>query len=344
MKRKIGLFAFMSALGFFITLFIQAGATAETIRWRMATAFTPVITPYHESTLNLAKTINEMSGGRLVITVHPAGEIVPPFEVFDATRKHAVEAAAAVSTYWTTKNTAFDLICSLGFMMTASDWITWLYNGGGLQLGQELYAKYGLKYFPVVITGPESGFRMNKPIHTIADFKGVIMRTGVLQTIWILEQLGASPVRVSGGEIYMALKLGTIDGAEMGGPAVDWNIKMQETTKYQMTPAGWHQISTVGDFMINMDEWNKLPNDLKAIVEIACRANMVWSYEKVNWDTIGAVKNFEKAGIKESRLDKATLDKIEELAIKFIENESAKNPDYAKIASLLSTISKGLMK
>jgi TRAP-type mannitol/chloroaromatic compound transport system substrate-binding protein len=130
----------------------------------------------------------------------------------------------------------------------------------------------------------------------------------------------------------MALKLGTIDGAEFGVPSTDWNMKFQETTKYWMTPAGWHQVGTVSDLMINMDAWNKLPKDLQAIVETACRANMTWSYARANFDAIAAVKNFEKAGIKESRLDQEAQDKIEELAIKFMENESAKNPDYAKIA------------
>lgn len=332
MKRKLCLFALMSAFVFFLVLFMQAVASAETIKWRMATGRTPALTPYHEADLNFAKMVNDMSGGRLVITVHPAGELMPAFEVFDATRNGVVQAATSWSTYWTSKNTAFDLFCSMGFMMTASDWMTWLYNGGGLALGQELYGKYNLKFFPMAVTGPESGFRLRKPINTLADFKGRKLRTGVLQTIWILQQLGASPVRIPGGEVYMALKLGTIDGGEYGVPSTDWNMKFQETTKFWMTPAGWHQVGTVSDLMINMDAWNKLPKDLQAIVETAARANMSWSYAKANWDAIAAVKNFQKAGIKESKLDKAAQDKMESLAMQFMENESAKNPDYAKIA------------
>ncbi len=332
MRRKISLFVFSIMIGFFLVAFLQTVSSAETIRWKMATGRTPALTPYHEADLNLAKMINDMSGGRLVISVHPAGELMPAFEIFDATRNGVVQMASSWSTYWTSKNTAFDLMCSMGCMMTASDWMTWLYSGGGLELGQELYAKFGLKFFPMAVTGPESGFRIRKPIHTIEDFKGAKLRTGVLQTIWVLQQLGASPVRIPGGEIYMALKLGTIDGAEFGVPSSDWNMKFQETTKYWMTPAGWHQVGTVSDLMINMDAWNKLPKDLQAIVEYACRANMTWSYSKAAFDAIQAVKNFEKAGIKESRLDQKAQDKIEELSIKFMEDESAKNPDYAKIA------------
>jgi len=329
MKRRI---SFLSALVLFLVFFIQSAATADVIRWKMATGRTPALTPFHEADVNLVKMINEMSGGRLVISIHPAGELMPAFEIFDATRNGVIQMASAWSTYWTSKNTAFDLMCSMGFMMTASDWMTWMYSGGGLELGQELYAKYGLKFFPMAVTGPESGFRIRKPVKTMADFKGLKLRTGVLQTIWVLQQLGASPVRIPGGEVYMALKLGTIDGAEYGVPSTDWNMKFQETTKYWMTPAGWHQVGTMSDLMINMDAWNKLPKDLQAIVEYACRANMTWAYSKASFDAIQAVKNFEKAGIKESKLDQKVQDKIEELAMQFMENESAKNPDYAKIA------------
>ncbi|MDD5475429.1 MAG: TRAP transporter substrate-binding protein DctP, partial [Syntrophales bacterium] len=171
-----------------------------------------------------------------------------------------------------------------------------------------------------------------EPIRTLDDFKGRKLRIGVLQSIWILEQLGANPVRIPGGEVYMALRLGTIDGAEFGVPSTDWNMRLQETTRYWMTPAGWHQVGTVSDLMINMDAWNKLPADLKAIVETAAKANMVWSYARANWDSIEALKNFKEAGIQESRLDEEAQKKIESLAIEFMEREAARNPDYAKIA------------
>jgi hypothetical protein len=61
-------------------------------------------------------------------------------------------------------------------------------------------------------------------------------------------------------------------------------------------------------------------------------ANMVWSYAKANWDAIEASEKFKAAGIQESRLDQQAQDKLEELCIKYMELESGKNPDYAKIA------------
>jgi TRAP-type mannitol/chloroaromatic compound transport system substrate-binding protein len=324
-----------------ISLMIVGLAHAKTINWKMATGRTPALTPHHEGDLRFAEMVNKMSGGRLHITVHSAGELMPAFEIFDGVRKGVIQVAGAWSTYWTGKNTAFDLFCSLGFMMTAPDWMTWMYEGGGLELGQELYAKYGIKYFPFSVLGPESGFRTNKPIRTLEDFKGIKLRTGVLQTIAVLEQIGAKPARIPGGEIYMALKLGTIDGAEFSVPSTDWSMKFQENTKYVMSPAGWYQVGTMGDLMINMDAWKKLSPDLQAIIENAAMSNMVWTYAKTNWETIGALKKFKEAGIETIELDQEAQEKLEELSIQFMEEESVRNPDYGKIAKSIINYLKG---
>jgi len=226
-------------------------------------------------------------------------------------------------------------------MMLPSDWYNWLYFGGGLQLGQELYGRYNIMYFPQGVSGPESGFRTNKPIRTLADFKGVTLRTGVLQTIWVLEQIGAKPVRLPGGEVYTALKLGTLDGAEFALPSTDWNMKLQEITKYVSHPAGWFQPGCASDLMINMDAWKKLTPDLQSIIENAAMANMVWGYAKGNYDSIEAVKKFKQAGIIEVELDQAAQDKIENLCIEYLEKEAAKNPDYARILKSMMDYLKG---
>ena len=56
--------------------------------------------------------------------------------------------------------------------------IIWLYQGGGLELIQEIYGKYGMMYFPVGRAGMESGIRSNKPLRTAEDFQGSQDPTG----------------------------------------------------------------------------------------------------------------------------------------------------------------------
>ncbi|MCX5910015.1 MAG: hypothetical protein NTY64_23265, partial [Deltaproteobacteria bacterium] len=194
MKKRTLIIGVLFLLG--ISFALADLAQAQTFKWRMATCRTPALTPFHESDVRFGEMVSKMSGGRLQINVFPAGELMPAFEVFDGVRKGVVEMGGDWPTYWTGRDTAFDLFCSMGFMMTAPDYLGWLYHGGGLQFGQELYGKFNMMYFPLNIVGPESGYRTNKPIRTLADFKDAKLRTGVLQTIWVLEKIGAKPFNV----------------------------------------------------------------------------------------------------------------------------------------------------
>ncbi len=56
--------------------------------------------------------------------------------------------------------------------------------------------------------GPYPALVSNKPIRSLDDFKGLKVRA-ILATANLLKELGAAPGYIPGGEIYMALKLGT---------------------------------------------------------------------------------------------------------------------------------------
>ncbi|NWF57107.1 MAG: TRAP transporter substrate-binding protein DctP [Syntrophaceae bacterium] len=337
MKSKKLLFLFFV---FVLTLALTSTAFAQAkIKWRMGSTWTPAINLI-EGDRYFVKVVNEMSGGRIALTHHPAGEIVPAFELFDAVAKGALEGGFDWPSYWTGKNSAFDLLGSVNFWFTPGDYFTWVYHGGGLELIRELFGKYGLYYIPTGMTPSESGFRTNKPIRTLADYKGLTLRTPLTQTMWILEQVGAKPVKLPGGEIYMALKLGTIDGGEFSNAAADWGMKFQEVTKFWSTPC-WFQPSSLLGLMINMEAWKKLPADVKSMMEVAGKATVLWSNGFGNWGDIAATENFLKKGTTVTKLGKEDLAKLEQLSVKFMEMEAAKNPDYKKILKSMMAYFKG---
>ena len=59
-------------------------ARGETRQWRMITSWPRRLPGPGMSAERIAARISTLSGGRLAITVHAAGELVPPFEVLDA--------------------------------------------------------------------------------------------------------------------------------------------------------------------------------------------------------------------------------------------------------------------
>ena len=55
------------------------------VQWRMSTTWTPALDVIQGAAERLAKVVEEMSDGRFRIEVFPGGQIMPPFECFDAT-------------------------------------------------------------------------------------------------------------------------------------------------------------------------------------------------------------------------------------------------------------------
>src|SRR5262245_26351864 len=69
-------------------------------QWRMSTAFPPALDVQKGTSERLAKVVDEMSGGRLRIEVFAGGQIMPPFDCFDAASRGTIEAFYASSYYW----------------------------------------------------------------------------------------------------------------------------------------------------------------------------------------------------------------------------------------------------
>ena len=55
----------------------------EAIRWRLASSFPKSLDTIYGSAETFAKKVSELSSGKFVISVHAAGELMPPFGVVD---------------------------------------------------------------------------------------------------------------------------------------------------------------------------------------------------------------------------------------------------------------------
>lgn len=301
----------------------------EIFNWRLASAWGDG-TILIDMDKHFADLVGKMSNGRLNIKVHGVNTLMPVQEVLDGVSKGTVEMGGECPIYWVGKNTAFDLIGTSVNSFTTMDYLLWMREAGGLALYDELYSKYNIKYFPHVIAGVESGIRSTKPVNKLDDLKGMKIRMPGLLSSKVLQDLGATPTNISTTELYEALQKGVIDGTEYSSPVNDDLMKIQEVTKYWLTP-GWHQTSTVYGVAINKDKWNELPEDLKAIVDAAARATMIHFMALYNYQDAVATQNIMKAGVIETKLTNQDLEKIEQLRNKHMADFAAANPDYAKV-------------
>lgn len=277
---------------------LVARAQSATFTWKMTSAY-PKGSPFYfdgpGSATDLAKRIDAMSGGRLKIQVFGAGELVPAFEGFDAVRAGTVEMNHANSYFWTGKTFAAQYFTAVPFGMNFQGMNGWFYDGGGIDLWNEVYEPFGMVAMPCGNTGVQMTGWFKKEIKTVADLKGLKMRIpGLAGKVYAA--LGVDVKVLPGGEIFPALERGVIDAAEFVGPFQDRRLGLQKAAKFYHT-TGWHEPATVSELLINKAAWQKLPKDLQAVVENAAAACNVISEgwcQKANSDAMEDLINNQK--------------------------------------------------
>lgn len=246
-------------------------AAVEPVRhWKMVTTWPANFPGLGTGAARLAEKITAASGGRIVVKVLAANELVPPFEVFDAVSRGTAEMGHGAAYYWKGKSEAAPFFCTIPFGMNAQEMNGWLYYGGGLELWRELYAPFNLVPFAAGNTGVQMAGWFNREIHSVADLQGLKMRIPGLGGE-VLARIGATPVNLPGGELFTSLQSGAIDAAEWVGPYNDLAFGLHKVAKYCYYP-GWHEPGPTLECMIHKPAYDALPDDLKAIVDACCRA------------------------------------------------------------------------
>ncbi len=320
-----------------IAVVLAMGSTAlagPKVKWRMGSTWTPAINLYHGDK-ELIQYLDEMTEGDFKIDWFPSGSLMGAFEYFDACSKGVVEAVGDWPSYWVSKHPAFDFLGSVPFGMTNMDYVVWYYEYGGLELYQEAFKQFNMTYFNLGFTPMESGFRTTEktgPIQSIDDYKGKKLRTPARSTIWVLDKIGGSPLKIPGGEIYLGVERGTLDGAEFSAPGIDWEMGFAEITKYWSVP-GWFQPCTQVGVMVNLDAWNKLPKHYQSMFKIAAKAAAMDSLAFYEADAARAIPKFKKAGTEVVQIDDESLDKLDKLVGEYIIQAIQKDKLFAKIVN-----------
>jgi TRAP-type mannitol/chloroaromatic compound transport system substrate-binding protein len=121
----------------------------------------------------------------------------------------------------------------------------------------------------------------------------------------IFKEMGVNAVAMPGGEIVPAAQRGVLDAAEWIGPADDMALGFHTVFKHYYLQ-GLHQSTDVGELLINKTAWNKLPADLKAIVEASAMATMTETYTfnvYRNAQALDKLKNEHKVSIHDTPRD-----------------------------------------
>jgi len=303
------------------------------VQWRMSTAWTPALDHLQGAAQRLAKIVDETSGGRFRIEVFPGGQIMQPFDCFEATSRGTIEAFMASAYYWTAKEPAVEWFTTIPFGMNAEGMAAWYHQGDGLKLWQETYAPFNLVPRPATAVAPQMAGWFRRKITTIADYKGLKMRIGTGLGGKVYVRAGASAVLIPAAEVYAALERGVIDAAEWIGPHDDMKLGLPNTARYYYYP-GWQEPGNTTEFGFNRKAYEALPVDLQRTLDHAAAAVEVYGladFNAKNAIALGRLRREFKGKVEVLPIATPVLRDLKKMSAEVVGQESEKTPMARKV-------------
>ena len=319
------------AFAFSFSPTVSLAATAEKpIVWKVQ-GFVPAGMLYHDHLLHLAKTVKELSGGRLVFDVHPVGAIVPTLEGLKATSDGVLDAHYDYPAMWMGKIPASALFTSVPGGFETFDFLMWLDYGGGKKLWQDMYDKYryNVKVFVTGAMSMQIYQWSKKPLRTLEDMKGVKMRMMPLMGD-VLKARGFSVAFLPAAEILPALERGVIDAAEYATPAFDYTAGYHKVCKYYSYP-GVHQPAAIYELIVNKKSYEALPEDLKLVLDKATYQETFWTWQHEEYLSIKALEEFEKNGNVLVMMDDETVQTKIKWSREYLDSEAEKDAFFKEV-------------
>jgi TRAP-type mannitol/chloroaromatic compound transport system substrate-binding protein len=237
------------------------------ITWNMATSWPKSLETLFGTAELISQRVSEMTNGRFQMNLYAAGELVGGLEVMDAVQTGAAQCGHTASYYYIGKSPALAFGTTVPFGLNGQQQNAWLYQGGGLDLIQKIYAGFGIINFPAGNSGTQMGGWYNKEVNSVADLQGLKMRIPGLGGK-VMAKLGVNVQNIPGGEVYLALDRGAIDAAEWVGPFDDQKLGLHKAAQYYYYP-GWWEPGPSFDLLINLAAWNQLPTEYQEVLKSA---------------------------------------------------------------------------
>jgi TRAP-type transport system periplasmic protein len=120
------------------------------------------------------------------------------------------------------------------------------------------------KFHPLAfVVFPGLVIHSKKPIHTLADVKGMKISVEGRVLSQMIPRLGAAPISLQPGELYQSLQRGLVDAVPQGWPSVP-TFHLDEVTNFHLeVPLGFN----TGYVAMNNDSYAKLPPAGKAAID-----------------------------------------------------------------------------
>ncbi len=231
---------------------------SKTYNWKMTSTFQA---GHHENTIlkRFIDIMNSRTDGKVKIALFEA-TLGAPTDQWDMLKNNAIQIAYLGEAYNTGRmpissmlNLPFEVPDMASTVRVCEEWA----KAGYLKEITDNFKLLGIT--PVDLM---QFFFRNKRVATSADLKGLKIRTVSALHGRIVTTLGAAGVSMPGGEMYMGLQTGVIDGVITGIGGFN-DRKLYETCKY-----GMDFPIAAGIFIIamNKETWDSIPPELQNLV------------------------------------------------------------------------------
>lgn len=249
--------------------FAATDVSADTKTLKVQTSSAAGSFSYKFLTKKWAPKLEEMSHGKLKIDIAPTKAIVPHRETIDAVAVGILDGDLNAVAYFAGRDAGFAIMGDLIAGYDTPDQVqTFCMNGGGKEVMQKLYDKYTKGKVHVIGCGPFSREALvsTVPIRSVADFKGIKIRSPEGLASEVFKRVGAVPVAIPFSEVYTSLEKGIVQAADASAYVNNDSKGMHRIAKYPIYP-GIHS-QAVLQFIINKDTWDKLTPGERTTLEV----------------------------------------------------------------------------
>ncbi|HVL73533.1 MAG TPA: TRAP transporter substrate-binding protein [Beijerinckiaceae bacterium] len=255
-------------------------AAAQT-KWNLPAAY-PADNYHTENLVQFAKDVEQATGGKLAITVHPNASLFKAPEIKRAVQTGQAQVGEVLMSLHENEDSIFGLDV-VPFLATSFDQARKLWDAQRPVVEKKLDAQ-GLKLL-FAVPWPPQGIYAKKDLNTIEDMRGLRWRAYNLGTSRIAEIVGAQPVTIQAAELPQALATGVVNSFMSSG-STGYDSKVWETLTHFYDTQAWLPKNMI---MVNKGAFERLDKPtqdaiLKASKEAEERG---WktAQEKTKWYT-----------------------------------------------------------
>jgi TRAP-type mannitol/chloroaromatic compound transport system substrate-binding protein len=269
--------------------------------WKLQSSWTGMGVPHQDEVCRMfVERTKEMSDGRLLITNYDAGVILSMGEGYEGCASGIVDMLVSSSGFFSGIEPVGEYFWAVPFLTEHEEFYDMIYYFlGGRELWREVHAKHNLFALNYLLSDEWGSMASTVPIRHWTDVSGLKIRSmGIHATF--LKEYGASTTIFTPEEIYTAFSTGIIDASIFGSPNGWYGMHIYEVADYYIDPP--FVPYDICEVVVNMDSWNELPDDLKAILEASSRLHSSeWAALSVKVDGPARAK-LEDAGMEFIRI------------------------------------------